>query len=213
MTGPGPPSATRTCPPSSRASSCSVFGSNFGASIVKGFAITLFLGVLISMFTAVIVTHTLLRAVTRLVRRKTAQPALADGGVACSTLSKNASGFTCFRSAVIVLGVVAMIYSTVTFGTPVRLSIDFTGGSLFVLQFNGPTTEDAHSQRVGRDSAKATRSFSAWAGRKTIPGKCAPALWKPKRSTRSRPRSATLLRRWTPTARRSTTSTRPSAAR
>ncbi len=37
------------------------FGTNFGASAVKGFAITLILGVLISMFTAVIVTRTFLR--------------------------------------------------------------------------------------------------------------------------------------------------------
>jgi preprotein translocase subunit SecD len=40
------------------------FGSQFGASTVKGFAITLFMGVLISMFTAVIVTRTFLRSVT-----------------------------------------------------------------------------------------------------------------------------------------------------
>lgn len=38
------------------------FGSNFGASIVTGFALTLALGVLISMFTAIIVTRTFLRA-------------------------------------------------------------------------------------------------------------------------------------------------------
>ena len=39
------------------------FGSNFGASIVQGFAITLGIGVLISMFTAVVVTRTLMRFV------------------------------------------------------------------------------------------------------------------------------------------------------
>jgi preprotein translocase subunit SecD len=37
------------------------FGSNFGASVVKGFAITLFIGVLISMFTAITVTRTFIR--------------------------------------------------------------------------------------------------------------------------------------------------------
>ena len=37
------------------------FGSNFGASIVTGFAVTLALGVIISMFTAIIVTRTFLR--------------------------------------------------------------------------------------------------------------------------------------------------------
>jgi protein-export membrane protein SecD len=44
--------------------SCAVlywFGNNFGASIVKGFAITLAVGVTISMFTAVFVTRTLMR--------------------------------------------------------------------------------------------------------------------------------------------------------
>ena len=39
------------------------FSSTFGASIVRGFAITLFLGVLISLFTAITVTRTFMRAV------------------------------------------------------------------------------------------------------------------------------------------------------
>ena len=38
------------------------FGNNFGASIVKGFAVTLAVGVLLSMFTAVVVTRTFMRA-------------------------------------------------------------------------------------------------------------------------------------------------------
>jgi preprotein translocase subunit SecD len=39
------------------------FGSFFGASIIKGFALTLFLGVVISMFTAVLVSRTFLRLI------------------------------------------------------------------------------------------------------------------------------------------------------
>ena len=39
------------------------FGSNFGASIVKGFAITLALGVVINLFTAIVVTRTFVRFV------------------------------------------------------------------------------------------------------------------------------------------------------
>src|SRR5260370_12475553 len=55
--------------PSIRDSNCSTlitcavlfaFGSNFGASIILGFASTLFLGVVVSMFTAIVVTRTLL---------------------------------------------------------------------------------------------------------------------------------------------------------
>jgi protein-export membrane protein SecD len=39
------------------------FGRNFGASIVQGFAITLAIGVMVSMFTAVTVTKTFVRLV------------------------------------------------------------------------------------------------------------------------------------------------------
>ncbi|MFM8320734.1 MAG: SecD/SecF family protein translocase subunit, partial [Chloroflexota bacterium] len=39
------------------------FGSNYGATIVKGFSITLFLGVLVSLFTALVVTRLLMELV------------------------------------------------------------------------------------------------------------------------------------------------------
>ncbi len=45
--------------------SCAVlywFGNTFGASVVKGFAVTLTIGVLLSMFTAVVITRTFMRA-------------------------------------------------------------------------------------------------------------------------------------------------------
>jgi preprotein translocase subunit SecD len=40
-----------------------IFGNTFGASMVKGFSVTLALGVLVSLFTAIIVTRTFLHAV------------------------------------------------------------------------------------------------------------------------------------------------------
>ncbi|MGE5377826.1 MAG: protein translocase subunit SecD [Bacteroidota bacterium] len=40
-----------------------VFGSSFGASMVKGFSVTLALGVLVSLFTAIIVTRTFLHTI------------------------------------------------------------------------------------------------------------------------------------------------------
>jgi protein-export membrane protein SecD len=44
-----------------------IFGNTFGASIVKGFAVTLFIGVSVSMFTAITVTRTFLRVVFQFV--------------------------------------------------------------------------------------------------------------------------------------------------
>lgn len=43
-----------------------VFGNSFGVSIIKGFALTLGLGILISMFTAIVVTRTFLRLIVPL---------------------------------------------------------------------------------------------------------------------------------------------------
>jgi len=41
------------------------FGSNFGVSIIKGFALTLALGIIISLFTAIVITRTFLRLLVR----------------------------------------------------------------------------------------------------------------------------------------------------
>lgn len=46
------------------------FGNQFGASIVKGFAVTLAIGVLTSLFTAITVTRTLLRLTSRVLFRE-----------------------------------------------------------------------------------------------------------------------------------------------
>jgi preprotein translocase subunit SecD len=40
-----------------------VFGNTFGASAVRGFAITLSLGILVSLFSAMFVTRTMMRLV------------------------------------------------------------------------------------------------------------------------------------------------------
>ncbi len=57
--------------------------------------------------------------------------------------AKHRKYYFLISTLVIVPGVIAMIFSIVTTGSPVRLGIDFMGGSLFELQFNGTVTEDA----------------------------------------------------------------------
>lgn len=43
-----------------------------------------------------------------------------------------------FSALIIIPGLVAMIYSTIMFGSPIKLSIDFTGGALLELRFEQP---------------------------------------------------------------------------
>lgn len=68
------------------------FGSNFGATIIVGFATTLFLGVLISMFTAIIVTRTFLNLLVPTgVINHPALFGLPRGAIATSTLARQNS--------------------------------------------------------------------------------------------------------------------------
>ena len=46
----------------------------------------------------------------------------------------------------LVLCLVIMIISTILYGQPLRIGNDFTGGSIFVIEFDVPTTEDAIRQ-------------------------------------------------------------------
>lgn len=136
------------------------FGSNFGAGMVRGFAITLFIGVVVSMFTAVLVTRTFMENVVSWIgerlqdrpwllgveRKKlpVASQASPDKkpGFLFDIVGRRKWYFT-FSGVVIALGIAAMIVSTVSTGTPVRLSVDFTGGSLLVYKFTEPGDEDA----------------------------------------------------------------------
>ncbi|HEY66913.1 MAG TPA: protein translocase subunit SecF [Thermoflexia bacterium] len=47
-----------------------------------------------------------------------------------------------FSSVLIALSIAAMVASAIQFGQPLRLGIDFTGGSIFVLKFDRPVGED-----------------------------------------------------------------------
>jgi preprotein translocase subunit SecD len=68
------------------------FGSNFGASLIVGFASTLFLGVIISMFTAIVVTRTFLNLLVPTgVINHPALFGLPAGSIASATLARRNS--------------------------------------------------------------------------------------------------------------------------
>ncbi len=127
------------------------FGSNFGASIVKGFAVTLALGVITNIFTAVTITRAFLRFMIGLsgenlknnvflmgfsLKESTAiVPAWARG---IFSIVDKRKWFYIFSTIIIAVGLVAMGVSAAQFGAPLKPSIDFEGGSLMELQFEQP---------------------------------------------------------------------------
>ncbi|MFN3650864.1 MAG: protein translocase subunit SecD [Armatimonadota bacterium] len=118
-----------------------------GAPIIKGFAITLAIGVAVSMFTAITVTRTLLYAVQSMAWAR--NPALYGLGVSWLGLF-----FPAARRGVplrvydkrkiyfglsILMGVLALVFTLMTFaGKGLQPGIDFTGGTTVEAAFQQP---------------------------------------------------------------------------
>jgi protein-export membrane protein SecD/preprotein translocase SecF subunit len=133
------------------------FGSNFGASIVKGFAITLAIGVVTNIFTAVTVTRALLRFMLGVsgealknnsflmgLNLQTEQTQKVPGWImGLFDIVGKRKWYYAVSSVTIGSGLIAMGFAATQFGTPLKLSIDFTGGSLMELQFDQPVQPGA----------------------------------------------------------------------
>lgn len=164
------------------------FGSNFGASIVKGFAITLAIGVVTNIFTAVYVTRALLRFMLGVsgealknnsfllgINLQTDQvQRVPDWIVGLFDIVGKRKWYYAISSVTIGSGLIAMGFAATQFGTPLKLSIDFTGGSLMELQFEQPVQPGAvrdiftgYSQN-GVDFKDTTVTTAEQLGRETI---------------------------------------------
>lgn len=130
------------------------FGSAFGASIVQGFALTLALGVLVSLFTAIFVTRTLLHLVldnlgfTEHPRWFMSEvPASANGSARKLDIIGKRYLYFAISLIVIIPGMIALA----VWGLP--LAIDYTGGSELEVSFaNGQVPQPAQVIQLYEDS-------------------------------------------------------------
>lgn len=138
--------------------SCAIlfwFGDQFGASFVRGFAITLAIGVAVSMFSAIVVTRTFLRLFTGTgIGRSTwlfnAAPLAAAAGAAARP---SFISFAQRRWITLGLSLAVFVAAVVTLAVPpsLRAGIEFTGGSTFTLVFEpGATDADGLREALGR---------------------------------------------------------------
>jgi len=122
-----------------------------GAPIIKGFAITLAIGVAVSMFTAITVTRTLLHLVMSV-------PAARNENLFALNVSWASLFFPATRRGAILrvfekrrlnfglsifLAVLALVFLAMTpFGMGLKPGIDFTGGTVFEAAFHQPVTRE-----------------------------------------------------------------------
>ena len=122
----------------------------FGTGPIRGFALTLCIGIISSLFTAFFVTRTIFELITR----KSEQSSLSIGPVALFSnlnirfLSLRNIGFGT-SAAVLLIGIVSILGTNL--GTNgIRKGIDFAGGTLLELHFDPAVqVEDIRSQ-LGR---------------------------------------------------------------
>lgn len=145
------------------------FGSQFGADPVRSFAITLAIGVVFSMFSAIVVTRTLLRAVvaTPLAKRLdlfVARGAREARAPATEEHKPFVFDFVKRRSVYFLISAAFIIPGLISLAVPPALEpgIDFTSGATFTLNFEDKTIgaediRDAFAD-VGHDEARVQKT-------------------------------------------------------
>ena len=135
------------------------FSNQLGTTIVQGFAATLAIGVMVSMFSAIVVSRTILRvlASTRLSRLLGAFVPTGASELPQQTATAARRGankldfvgkrnwFFLFSFIVILPGVVFLIINP-----GLRMGIDFTGGSTVTIKFSNPVTQEGLRTELAR---------------------------------------------------------------
>jgi protein-export membrane protein SecD/preprotein translocase SecF subunit len=121
------------------------FGDQFNAALVKGFAITLAIGVVISLFSAIIVTRTLLRALVGTPLAKNTHLFAPDLKPAVKAARPFAFDFVRRRGFYFLLSALVLVPGMISLAIPPHLKtgIEFSSGATFTLDFaNDAVTQD-----------------------------------------------------------------------
>lgn len=117
----------------------------FGSSIIKGFAVNLALGILISMFTAITITRTFLISI--------ANTKWATSDFFLGTPKKAHPRFPIVQSRKVWFAISGALIIASLIVIPInglKLGLDFTGGTLLELQFDHPITSEEITNSVQR---------------------------------------------------------------
>lgn len=140
-----------------------------GSSSVKGFAFTLLLGIMVSIFTAVVVTQVYLRIFSQF--RKFSDPKFygikADGTASFQlkkqfSFIKNRKRFYAISLAIIILGAGFVVFRGFNFG------IDFTGGTMFQIDFGKHVSEEQLDKVLKKENLKYEITYSGKDNREAI---------------------------------------------
>jgi SecD/SecF fusion protein len=133
----------------------------FGTGPVRGFAVTLCIGIIASFFSAIYVTRTLFMLYLR--RRAPSDPlnigrARLMGGANYQYIEKRRVAYM-VSGAMIAVGLVAMLWNTATIGSWLRYGVDFSGGTLIQVEFAQPTAQADILEALGGPGSATVTQF------------------------------------------------------
>lgn len=146
----------------------------FGSSVIRGFAFNLATGIVVSMFTAIVITKTLLHG---FVGKKIANNLKMFGGEA----KKHKEPIRFMKYAKLWLlgsGALTVLAIIVTFGIGLKLGIDFKGGTLLEFKFEQDVTKDKLTtslKEIGEEINKENSTPSAAVDTAKVDEKALPA--------------------------------------
>ena len=111
----------------------------FGSGPVKGFAITLALGIVLSMFTSLVVTRMLVKSFAALGFQKKGWYGVAKERKTIDFIGKKKIFFAA-SGVLIAIGIIFMVINSVTTKYPFNFSLDFVGGTSTDVTFNETRT-------------------------------------------------------------------------
>ena len=130
-----------------------------GTGPIKGFAQTLAIGIIVSMFTALVITRLILSAFVELGIKNKKLYGVAHKTRAIKVVAKRKVWFA-ISIVIIVVGLLSMPINNGIKGTPLNYDIEFSGGTTTLVDFNKTLTKDQIDNELAPLVAEATNDKS-----------------------------------------------------
>ena len=138
-----------------------------GSGTVKGFAQTLAIGIVISMFTALFVTRTILNALYR-VGFDDVKFFGVQKDIAVYNYTKHMKAFYAISAVLILVGIGGLFYNNQTMGSILKYDLDFSGGTQTEIKFTDTVPANAEVEALFKDATGENASISAIQGEKAL---------------------------------------------
>ncbi len=130
-----------------------------GSGVIKGFATTLAIGIIVSLFTALLITKLVMQCFFNLGADKPAMYGVAKP-LKRIPFVNHSKKYLIVSLSIIVLCVVMLFVNKATIGTPLNYGLDFVGGSSMQITFPDKLPTNAEMERFVSDTIGETASVS-----------------------------------------------------